>query len=206
MTARIVSLSDILDSELMRSEVVTALKAGGIIAFPTDTVYGLGALKPYDSKLYELKGRDSSKACAYYVATMDDALSIGAILPEYFFGFASRFLPGTVTCIFPGKHDEKKIGVRFIAVPEMRTLFYKCGVPFVGTSANVSGAKTARSANDIEKTFGKSVDFIIDAGELSGVASTVLDFSLESVKILRQGQNIEAVVDYFKEKSISWTS
>ena len=173
------------------------LQEGEIIAFPTDTVYGLGANAFYSPgiiKLFEAKGRDSNKAIAVLIGdlTQLDLLTDG--MNETGNKLAQKFWPGALTIVVPKKKDipelltaGNSIGIRMPNHAIALELLKKFG-PIAATSANLSGKNTPHDARDVYKQLNKRIPLILDGGECpGGIPSTVVDCSENEVRILRPG-------------------
>lgn len=175
---------------------VAALRARRPVILPTDTVYGLCALpfrpEPVE-RLYRLKGRDPSKPIALLAADLDALL---LVLPELDVTLIDGFLPGPYTLIVPNpaRHfpwltgdNPSAIGVRIAELPpEAAEVLREVGV-VCATSANAAGGPNPRSVQDIPEEIRNACGAIIDAGELPGTPSTVLDLTGDEPLVLREG-------------------
>jgi tRNA threonylcarbamoyl adenosine modification protein (Sua5/YciO/YrdC/YwlC family) len=160
------------------SDAVSALRAGRAVILPTDTVYGLCALPAHEEVLFELKGRDRSKPVALLAADVD---SLAATVPGLDRGALERFLPGPYTLVFG------TVGVRVPNLPpESAEVVREVGL-VVATSANASGGPDPLRVEDIPEEIRAACGAIVDAGELPGVPSTVLDLTGGEPRVLRQG-------------------
>ncbi len=185
-----------------------------MILYPTETVYGLGvhALDAGElQKLYELKGRDAQKAVSWLVrdvTDMEQYAEVSAVAAK----IAARFLPGPLTLVLPIRSEIKAqypflpdtIGFRVSTDPEAQKLIAEYmnthHAPLTCTSANVSGFKTGITVSEILKQFGDKaqiIDTIIDGGERSGTASTVVQILDSNITILREGALSEHVLREF---------
>ncbi|MHC4847381.1 MAG: L-threonylcarbamoyladenylate synthase [Planctomycetota bacterium] len=168
---------------------VAVLQAGGIVAFPTETVYGL-CVDPANEKavrrLYELKGRDADKACAHLIRGRQDAEQLSGGLPPPAARLADAFWPGPLTLVVPGL-EQATIGLRYSSVPLARALPRAFAGPLLQTSANRSGKPAALNPAGILKAFPEGVDLVLDAGRTpGGEASTVVDCNGPVFRILRE--------------------
>jgi L-threonylcarbamoyladenylate synthase len=157
------------------NEAVAALRAGRAVILPTDTVYGLCALPDHEDVLYELKGRDRSKPIALIAADID-ALPVDldrAVLERYF--------PGPYTLVF------ESAGVRVPNLPPEAAEVVRAVGFVAATSANLSGGPDPRRVEDIPEEIRAAVGAIVDAGELPGTPSTVIDLRGDEPVVLRQG-------------------
>jgi len=177
---------------------VKILKAGGIVAFPTDTVYGLGA-DAFNSKaverIYEIKKRPRHLPLPLLIGDMSQISIVAAPVPELALFLARRFWPGGLTLILPKTAslptyltDQSTIAVRIPDHPIPLALIQGLGKPIIGTSANISGKSSALTAGEVKQQLGNGVDLIIDGGRCpAGGESTVVDVTGGEVVILRQG-------------------
>lgn len=162
----------------MSEHAVEALRMGRAVILPTDTVYGLCALPAHEDVLFDLKGRDRSKPIALLAAEIDSLL---AAVPGLDRSVVEQYLPGPYTLVF---------GVVGVRVPELppvaASIVREVGV-VAATSANLSGAPDPRRVEEIPEEIRAACGAIVDAGELPGVASTVVDLTSGKPRILRQG-------------------
>ena len=157
------------------NDAVAALRAGQAVILPTDTVYGLCVLPGNEDVLYELKQRDRSKPIALIAA------DIAALPAELDRSVLERYLPGAFTLVIAG------VGVRVPNLPpEAAAVVREVGV-VAATSANLSGGPDPRRLEDIPEEIRANVGAIVDAGELPGVPSTVIDVTGPEPVVLRQG-------------------
>ena len=173
------------------------LQRGGLVAFPTDTVYGVGALA-FDGKavesIYAAKDRPIEKAIPVLIADADDMEKIGIDIPDIAYQLAARFWPGPLTGVIPKKPTlpesvsaTNTVGVRVPDHETARALLRAAG-PMAVTSANISGQPSPSLAEEVFAQLGGRIDLIIDGGITpGGVPSTVVDCTGEDVKILREG-------------------
>ena len=160
------------------SEAVAALRAGQAVILPTDTVYGLCVLPGNEDVLYELKGRDRSKPVAFIAADIDGLL---AAVPGLDRAVVERYFPGAYTLVF------QSAGVRVPNLPpQAAEVVREVGV-VAATSANLSGGPDPRRVTDIPEEIRAAVGAIVDAGELPGTPSTVIDLRGDEPVVLRQG-------------------
>jgi L-threonylcarbamoyladenylate synthase len=162
-------------------QAVAALRAGRAVILPTDTVYGLCALPGHEDVLYELKGRDRSKPVALLAAHVD---ALVAAVPGLDRSVLERFLPGPYTLVVDG------VGVRVPNLPPVAAAVVDAVGVVAATSANLSGGPDPRRVEDIPEEIRAAAGAIVDAGELPGVPSTVLDLSGDEPRVLRQGAGL----------------
>lgn len=185
---------------LPASEIVHALEilaSGGIIAFPTDTVYGLGALA-FDNaaieSVYTAKDRPLEKAIPILIGDLSDLDKVGFDIPDMALRFASRFWPGPLTCVIPKKltlpravSATSTVAVRIPDHPDALALLQAAG-PMAVTSANISGAQNPLTAQDVYDQLNGRIPLILDGGKTpGGIPSTVVDCTGEKPVILREG-------------------
>ena len=174
-----------------------ALMQGQLVAFPTDTVYGLGALVDNPRAiegLYIVKGRSASKAIPVLIGEIDNLEIVSSHLGEYARKFADKFWPGPLTLVInrhPGLPQALSagatIGVRMPDHPAALRLLNAAG-PLAVTSANLSGQSNALSAGEVLDQLGRKIPIILDGGICpGGRPSTVVDCTGAEPYILRQG-------------------
>jgi L-threonylcarbamoyladenylate synthase len=157
---------------------VAALRAGRAVILPTDTVYGLCALPEHEDVLYELKGRDRSKPVALLAADVD---ALVAAVPGLDPSVLEQYLPGPYTLIVGG------VGVRVPNLPPAAADVVRAVGIVAATSANLSGGPDPRRVEEIPEEIRAACGAVVDAGELPGVPSTVLDLTGAEPRILRHG-------------------
>lgn len=176
---------------------VAVLKAGGLIAFPTDTVYGLAA-HPLDraavARIYEVKGRSSGRPIALLLSDFEGLAEVAVLLPAIQ-PLVRRFWPGALTLVLPKTEivldiicPGPTVGVRMPDLPLARDLIRAAGGFLAVTSANRSGKPAALTAQEVLEQLGGRIELVIDGGPCSGgVPSTVLDCTVWPPAVLRQG-------------------
>jgi L-threonylcarbamoyladenylate synthase len=173
------------------------LQSGGLVAFPTDTVYGLGApLQNSDSiaQLYQVKGRQITKAIAVLLGSFTDLELVAQEVNEIARRLSERFWPGPLTLVVPRRpglpemlSSGPTIGVRMPDHPLALTLLRQSG-PLAVTSANLSGWANAVTALEVLAQLDGSIPLILDGGPSPGGSpSTVVDCTGSTLVILRQG-------------------
>lgn len=179
------------------AKALEVLNSGGLVAFPTDTVYGVAALA-FDpagiERIYEAKGRDMAKAIPILVGSTDQLPRVTRLLTPSAQALAAHFWPGALTLVVP-KHPDlpenlsqtPTVGVRMPDYPFTLDLLVQSG-PLAVTSANLSGQENPRTAGDVLWQLGGRIELILDGGPTpGGVPSTVVDCTGVDPKILRQG-------------------
>lgn len=171
---------------------VNILEDDGMVVYPTDTIYGLGAnifSEKAIRKVYSIKNRDYSKPLSICLSDIGDIHKIAHLDGEKI----RQFLPGPFTFILNKRNNVSplltagggKIGVRIpdnLICRELTREF-----PITATSANLSGGEVPTQAGEIAELLGDSVDLILDGGKLSGTPSTVVDWTTKPPKVLRKG-------------------
>ena len=187
------------DLSLLRQAAKLILK-GEVIAFPTDTFYGLGAdaLNPMAvEKVFEIKGRDPKKPILVLVSNFGHASDLVKAVPSEARRLMSRFWPGPLTLVFVASDKVPdlitagtgKIGIRVPADPLTAILLRIIAAPITATSANRSGAISPTTAQEVLETLGHQVALILDAGATpGGMPSTVVDVTTSPITLLREGQ------------------
>ena len=180
------------------------LNKGGLVAFPTDTVYGVGTLVfdgPAVESIYRAKDRPIEKAIPVLIGDAEDMEKVGMNIPETAYRLATRFWPGPLTVVIPKKPTLPEsvsatatVGVRVPNHAVARALLRSAG-PMAVTSANISGQPSPSTAEEVFAQLGGRIDLIIDGGKTpGGVPSTVIDCTENDLKILRAGPiSLEAI-------------
>jgi len=176
----------------------SGLKNGGLVAFPTETVYGLGANllnKKAVKKVYEIKNRPRNKPLTIHIADMEAIKKIAGRVPPVAARLMERYWPGPLTIILKDMRG-KKTGFRMPDNKVAYLLIKKAGVPVVAPSANISGNKPPTSAGEVLRDLDGEVDIVIDGGRTKiGVESTVVDMTGLRPKILREGAISKAEIE-----------
>ena len=183
----------------MNSRAAKIVSEGGVIAFRTDTFYGLGA-DPFNAaavaKIKELKGRDENKPILLLLADASVADRFIADRSKAFDEVARKYWPGPLTIVGVAVAELPEaimagtgtVGVRVPADDDVRELVRVCGGALTATSANPSGSEPARSAKEVMDYFGDRIDLVIDGGEVTVTEpSTVLDVTTFPPRVLREG-------------------
>ena len=193
-----------MDTKILSSDstetiqvALNILKSGGLIAFPTDTVYGVGSLafngKAVES-IYAAKDRPVEKAIPILIGDTDDLTKVASSVPDMAKKFSARFWPGPLTLIVPklptlpeAISATDTVAVRVPNHQVARTLLRAAG-PMAVTSANISGKPSPSTADEVSAQLGSRIALIIDGGRTpSGVPSTLVDCTSTKPVVLREG-------------------
>lgn len=185
-----------VDHELME-RAAEVLRRGGLVAYPTDTVYGLAALPADDDAvrlLFEAKKRPIDKATPLLIASEEDVPLMAGEVPAAAKRLMAAFWPGALTIVLAKAQTLHSLAVgetvalRVPDHPAPRELCRLLGGPITGTSANVSGGPEPLTADDVRAQFGEAVDLVIDGGRCGGgTPSTVVDCTQQPPRIVREG-------------------
>ncbi len=173
--------------------------AGKVIAYPTDTFYGLG-VDPFNlaavTEIFRIKRRTSERPLPLLVASLDQAADLANDPPGLFFRLAKQFWPGPLTIVVPASSqiplkvtaNTGKVGLRWPKAPLAVALIAVINRPITGTSANLSERASCSTAREVEDQIGKDLPLILDGGPTEGkLASTVVELTGERGRILRSG-------------------
>lgn len=195
------------ENENLIQRVNESLKAGETVAFPTDTVYGLG-VDPFNIsaiiKLFEAKGRDYNKAIAILVGNTNQIKLIAESITDNAQKLIDAFWPGGLTVIVPKQKSvpdlltsNQTIGIRMPDHPVALKILNEFG-PLATSSANVSGKQNPMNAGDVYSQLNGRISLIVDGGTCpGGIPSTVVDCMSEKTQILRNG-----AIDFKKIESV----
>lgn len=181
------------------NEAVIALLNGGVIAYPTDTLYGLGAnpnLEDAVEKLLKIKGRSNSKGLPLLLDNIQTVETIVSDFSEIAQTICTHFWPGALTLILPAKShlsklitgNSRNVAIRIPNHPIPRALATAIGGSIIGTSANLSNRSNLLDANQVAAIIGDRLQFVLDGGPIENdIPSTVLDLTKTKPVIVRQG-------------------
>ncbi len=186
-------------------QAVTVIAQGGVVAFPTETFYGL-AVDPFNEKalerLFGLKRRSLAKPV---LSLVEDEWQLGRLvahIPSFYPALMRKFWPGPLTLLFPALSslatfltaDTGLVGVRISSHPQARALVRKYGGPITATSANISGCPAAVNAVEVRHQL-PEVDFLIEFDEfVQGSASTIISYEKDMPVVVRSGVIPEAEI------------
>ena len=198
MDTRIERITDTTEYGDALDTAAEIILSGGLVVFPTETVYGLGGnglLSDAAMKIYSAKGRPSDNPLIIHIAEPEDADKY-AHTSDTYYRLAEAFMPGPLTVIMP-KRDciplsvtggLDTVAVRCPSHPIAHELIKKCGVPIAAPSANISGRPSPTSAEYVIEDMQGRVDMIIDGGECEiGLESTIVKIDGNSLTLLRPG-------------------
>jgi L-threonylcarbamoyladenylate synthase len=192
------TISDLVDKSL--DLAVNYLRHGGVVAFPTETYYGLAVDPDCDSavkKLFAVKNRSADKPLLLLIEEEQQLNSVVRNVPPVYVPLMEKYWPGALTLIFSARKSMSRrvtgntdtIGIRISPHPIARELVRRMGKPITATSANISGLPSARTAKEVFGIFGRKIDYIVDGGETDGgLYSTVVNIQDGRLNIIRQGQ------------------
>lgn len=180
-------------------EAVAILKSGGVIAFPTETFYGLGADARNEAaieKIFGIKGRDFKNPILVVIGDVRHLETLADDVPDEARKLMSRFWPGPLTIVFRAAPSVSpkltagsgKIGIRLTSHPVAMKISKRLGGPVTATSANLSGAPECSSAVEVISQLEGKIGGIVDGGQTpGGKGSTIVDATVSPVKVLREG-------------------
>jgi L-threonylcarbamoyladenylate synthase len=181
------------------SRAVKKLRGGGLVAFPTETVYGLGADARNEhaiSKVFAIKKRPIDHPLTIHIATIEQIKDWAINIPDLALELAKSFWPGPLTMILP-KHpkvsnlitgNQNTIAIRIPRHSLTLTMLQQFGSGIVGPSANTYGRISPTSAQHVKQDLGSKVDYILDGGQCEvGIESTIINITNNTPQILRQG-------------------
>ncbi len=178
---------------------VSILLSGGIIAYPTDTVYGLGVCSDSQEailKVYEVKQRPLDIPLPLLLADISWIERVACYIPQIAYPLINSLMPGALTLVMKKADSvsdiisggKDSIALRVPNHPVTLALIHGIGNPLIGTSANLSGKPSAITANEVTKLLGDKIDYVLDAGRCpGGKESTILDITGEIPVLLREG-------------------
>ena len=179
-------------------KTAVVIKGGGVIIYPTETLYGLGA-NPLDpeamQRLYTIKGREEAKPIPFLIKDQEMLTMLAEEIPPIGRQLMERYWPGALTLIFRAKRglppplcgEGDTIGLRISVHPIARLIVEAVETPLTSTSANPAGEGNLTDIQSIAQVFGDQVDLIIDGGEVPGIGSTVVDLTTTPPTVVREG-------------------
>lgn len=198
MTTKVICVQNGFPSKADLKEAADIIRAGGLVVFPTETVYGLGGDATNESsaeKIYAAKGRPSDNPLIIHIATPEDAEPY-AETNETYYRLAKAFMPGPLTVILPKKDTIpyrttgglETVAVRCPSHEIARALIREAGIPIAAPSANLSGKPSPTCARHVIEDLSGRVDMILDGGDSEiGLESTIISLNGNSATLLRPG-------------------
>ena len=180
-------------------EAVRVLRQKGVVAFPTDTLYGLGAdafCVEAVTRVFGIKGRPGDAGLPLLLGSVQDLERVATNIPELAWDLVEHFWPGALTLILrkspavpcAATGGKESIAVRMPDHPVPLALVGELGRPITGTSANPSGGPDPVTSEDVRRLLGNAVDYVVDGGPATaGKASTIVDLTGSGPKFVRQG-------------------
>jgi L-threonylcarbamoyladenylate synthase len=212
---QIIRIDPAMPDHITIQEAATLIRSGQLVAFPTETVYGLGGdgLNPESlRRIYAVKGRPPDNPLILHIASPDQLSSVAAEVPDIAYTLMRTFWPGPLTLVFsktPQVSDLATGGLPTVAVripdhPVALALLQQAGTPLAGPSANRSGHPSPTTAQHVLDDLNGSIPLILDAGpSVIGVESTVIDITCSPPVILRPGgttrEALEAAIGCLQE-------
>jgi len=177
--------------------VADSLRQGGVIAYPTDTIYGIGCdifNRKGVKKIYQIKQRDPRKPFSFICSDLSEVANYAQV-SNAAFKIMKRYLPGPYTFVLEASRvvpdllttKQKTVGIRIPDNPIALQIVRELGHPLVTTSANISGEDIFSDPADIQQKLGKLLDLVVDGGSLSGDPSTVISLVNDQVEVIREG-------------------
>jgi L-threonylcarbamoyladenylate synthase len=196
--AKVVQIDPDSPSPELIEEAAQVIRGKGVIIYPTETLYGLGANPLYPEamkRLYEIKAREATKPIPFLIKDQQMLETLVEEIPSIARELMERYWPGPLTLIFrarqgllpPLRGENNTIGLRISAHPIARRIVEALDAPLTSTSANPAGEGDLIDCERIAQLFKDQVDLIIDSGKVPGTGSTVVDITVSPPRIVRQG-------------------
>lgn len=207
-----------VSADCSEEDVITSAAAiisrGGVIAYPTETIYGLGADATNEQairRIFEIKGRDFANPISVIIGNPRDIYPLVREVTDTAQKLMDTFWPGPLTIVFKSADgvlplitaNTGKIGIRLTSHEVARQIAAKTGKPLTATSANLSGAQECASASEVAVQLGDKIDAIIDLGNTSGtIGSTIIDVTCAPLAILREGAISRKTIEKYLNASL----
>ncbi len=198
--AKLIEINPYNPQARLISQVVGVLKKGGVICYPTDTMYGIGCdifNKKAIQRVYQIKRRPNNKPFSFMCSSLTNIAEYGHVANTAY-RLMRKNLPGPYTFVLPGTKmvpkimltKQKTVGIRVPDNPICLALLEELGNPLLNTSAALEegAGKIVQDGYDVDTLFGKHVDLIIDGGEVYPDPSTVISLTDDYPEILREGK------------------
>ncbi len=212
MKTRLISIDPAAAEAPQAAEIISVLTAGGVMVYPTETFYGLGAAgfsAKAVGRVYELKGRDRGKPLSLVAADIDMVRAITAALPDALWPLAGKFWPGPLTLVLRAAAGLPRfligpggsVAVRIPPLPWLRRVVYELSQPLTATSANLSGEGEISEPAKAKALFEGKVELIVDGGPTpGGEPTTIVDLLGPEPRVLRDGAiPSEVILDAFED-------
>jgi len=205
----ILKIDDKNSEETILTRAAEILAGGGIIAYPTETFYGLGADATNEKaiqKIFTVKGRNFKNPVSLIIAQTDDIYPLVQDVPQTAKKLMAAFWPGALTIVFSAANNVSplltagsgKIGLRVSSHPGAQGIVQKLKRPLTATSANLSGAPECTRASEVAEQLGDKIDAIIDLGNTPGTkGSTIIDVTCAPPVILREGAISRKIIEKY---------
>lgn len=188
-------------------QAIAAMQGGGVVAFPTDTVYGIGASLTHPEaleRIFQIKGRDRDRTLPLLVSSPADLERVTDVVDPELLALANAFWPGPLTIALPARAGlpphvvaaDNTVGVRVPDHSVALILAQRCGGAIAVTSANLSGQAPARRPDEIAPELAAELDLILDGGiARGGLASTVIRLEGATITVIREGAISSAEIE-----------
>ena len=213
VATKVIAVDPTNSDQTVIEEACQVLAEGGLVAFPTDTLYALGADALEEravERVFLAKGRGPEKPITVLIADLEMAASVVEEMPPIARKLSACFWPGPLTLILKARPElpssltagTGRIGIRVPGLPLAWVLIHGVGRPLTGTSANLSGGKDPRNARDVLRDLRGRIELILDGGPVPlGTPSTILDLMAEPPALIREGAikrgELEALGNFF---------
>jgi tRNA threonylcarbamoyl adenosine modification protein (Sua5/YciO/YrdC/YwlC family) len=198
--APIVEVDPVQPQPRVVERAAKVLEDGGLIAYPTDTYYGIGCdlhSKKAIDRLYALKGRDRKKPFAFLCPDLSDVAKYAKV-SNFAYRYMKQLTPGPFTFVLEATRlvpemmqtKQRQVGIRVPQAPLMRAIAAELGRPIVTTSATDSEGEVLTDARSIKEVLGHRIDLILDGGIQPSEPSTVVSLINDEIEVLRQGKGI----------------
>jgi L-threonylcarbamoyladenylate synthase len=205
----ILKIGDKNSEEIILTRAAEIIAHGGIIAYPTETFYGLGADATNEKaiqKIFAIKGRNFKNPISLIIGQTDNIYPLVQDVPQTAQKLMAAFWPGALTIVFLAANNVSplltagsgKIGLRVSSHPGARGIIQRLKRPLTATSANLTGAPECTRASEVAEQIGDKIDAIIDLGNTPGTkGSTIVDVTCTPVAILREGAISRKIIEKY---------
>jgi L-threonylcarbamoyladenylate synthase len=205
----ILKIGDKNSEEIILTRAAEIIAHGGIIAYPTETFYGLGADATNEKaiqKIFAIKGRNFKNPISLIIGQTDNIYPLVQDVPQTAQKLMAAFWPGALTIVFLAANNVSplltagsgKIGLRVSSHPGAQGIIQRLKRPLTATSANLTGAPECTRASEVAEQIGDKIDAIIDLGNTPGTkGSTIVDVTCTPVAILREGAISRKIIEKY---------